>query len=157
MTPTAGPRRRYRIILRDECRHLLTGILDEALIATCRGWTCVVASVRDESELYGLLERFQEFALHIVSLNELGPGPEAGAVDKPGLDSRAHALVRLAALVATDEPQATCDRAVETALDQGVTRDEITGVLAALRPGQDSARRTAARSAIGGAIDRAAD
>ena len=32
-----------------------------------------MASVRDESELYGLLDRFQEFALHIVSLNELGP------------------------------------------------------------------------------------
>ena len=32
----------------------------------------MLASVRDESELYGLLERFQDFALHIVSLNELG-------------------------------------------------------------------------------------
>jgi hypothetical protein len=32
-----------------------------------------MASVRDESELYGLLDRLQEFALHIVSLNELGP------------------------------------------------------------------------------------
>jgi hypothetical protein len=32
-----------------------------------------MASVRDESELYGLIDRLQEFALHIVSLNELGP------------------------------------------------------------------------------------
>jgi len=72
MTAPAGPRRRYRIILRGECQHLLTGAGDELLIETCRGWTCVIASVRDESELYGLLERFQEFALHIVSLNELG-------------------------------------------------------------------------------------
>jgi hypothetical protein len=31
-----------------------------------------MASVRDESELYGLIDRLQEFALHIVSLNELG-------------------------------------------------------------------------------------
>jgi hypothetical protein len=29
--------------------------------------------VRDESELYGLLDRFHELALHIVSLHELGP------------------------------------------------------------------------------------
>ena len=72
MTTPAGPRRRYRIILRDECKQLLTGILDEVSIESYRGWTCVMASVRDESELYGLLERFQEFALHIVSLNELG-------------------------------------------------------------------------------------
>jgi hypothetical protein len=30
-----------------------------------------VASVRDESELYGLLDRLHELTLHIVSLNEL--------------------------------------------------------------------------------------
>ncbi len=72
MTAPAGPYNRYRIILRGECRHLLTGIHDELLVESARGWTCVIASVRDESELYGLLERFQEFALHIVSLNELG-------------------------------------------------------------------------------------
>jgi hypothetical protein len=51
---------------------LLAGLVDELLVESCHGWTCVIASVRDESELYGLLERFQEFALHIVSLNELG-------------------------------------------------------------------------------------
>ncbi len=72
MTATVGSRSRYRIILRGECKHLLTGLLDELLVESGHGWTCVIASVRDESELYGLLERFQEFALHIVSLNELG-------------------------------------------------------------------------------------
>ena len=41
------------------------------MIETRQGWTCVTASVRDESEFYGLLDRFHEFALHIVSLNEL--------------------------------------------------------------------------------------
>jgi hypothetical protein len=71
MTAPTGPRR-YRIILRGECRQLLMGALDGLVIETCRGWTCVIASVRDDAELYGLLERFQEFALHIVSLNELG-------------------------------------------------------------------------------------
>lgn len=64
--------RRYRIILRGECQQLLTDILEEFVVESSRGWTCIVASVRDESELYGLLDRFQEFALHIVSLNELG-------------------------------------------------------------------------------------
>jgi hypothetical protein len=71
MTPPTG-RCRYRIILRGECSQLLTGVLDDLLIETRRGWTCVTASVRDESEFYGLLDRFQEFGLHIVSLNELG-------------------------------------------------------------------------------------
>jgi hypothetical protein len=72
MTASIGSRSRYRIILRGECKHLLAGLLDELLVESGHGWTCVIASVRDESELYGLLERFQEFALHIVSLNELG-------------------------------------------------------------------------------------
>lgn len=51
---------------------MLTGLLDELQVESGHGWTCAIASVRDESELYGLLERFQDFALHIVSLNELG-------------------------------------------------------------------------------------
>ncbi len=131
MTAPAGPRRRYRIILQGECKHLLTGAGDELLIETGRGWTCVMASVRDESEFYGLLERFQEFALHMVSLNDLGACPEAGNVGEPGLDVRTRALVRLAALVAADESRAAYDQAIATALDHGVTLDEIAGVLGA--------------------------
>jgi alkylhydroperoxidase/carboxymuconolactone decarboxylase family protein YurZ len=135
MTAPAGPRR-YRILLRGECKQLLTGLSDGLLVESGRGWTCVMASVRDESELYGLLERFQEFALHVASLNELGgcvPGAGAGddTIEKPGLDPRTHALVRLAAQVAAGESQVSCDRAVAAALDHGVTLDEIAGVLAA--------------------------
>jgi hypothetical protein len=66
------PRRRYRIILLGDCAQLLADVLDDATIESSRGWTCVLASVRDDSELYGLLDRFEDFALHIVSLNELG-------------------------------------------------------------------------------------
>jgi hypothetical protein len=68
----AIPRRRYRIILRGDCAQLLADVLDDATIESSRGWTCVLASVRDDSELYGLLDRFEDYALHIVSLNELG-------------------------------------------------------------------------------------
>jgi hypothetical protein len=79
MTTPAWPRR-YRIILRGACRQLLAGLPGDLSVQTGPGWTCVMASVRDESELYGLLERFQEFALHIVSLNELGAdAPPASA------------------------------------------------------------------------------
>jgi alkylhydroperoxidase/carboxymuconolactone decarboxylase family protein YurZ len=157
MTVPAGPRRRYRILLRGECKHLLTGLSDGLLVESGRGWTCVLASVRDESELYGLLERFQEFALHVASLNELGgcvPGAEDDTIEKSGLDSRTHALVRLAALVAAGESQAFYDQAVATALDQGVTLAEIAGVLVALVPTAGPARLTAAEPAIQGAIDR---
>ena len=80
MSGSANHRQRYRIILRGECEQLLTGILEEFAVESGQGWTCIMASVRDESELYGLIDRFQELALHIVSLNELGPDvlrPEA--------------------------------------------------------------------------------
>lgn len=66
--------RRYRIILRGECGSLLSGVLDGLAVESFRGWTCVLATVRDESEFYGLLDRLQDLALHIVSLNELGAG-----------------------------------------------------------------------------------
>jgi len=71
MSGTAD-QRRYRIILRGECQQMLAGALEGAAVESGPGWTCIMASVRDESELYGLLDRIQEFALHIVSLNELG-------------------------------------------------------------------------------------
>ena len=64
---------RYRIVLRGECRTLLAGILDGVRITCADGKTCVTASVRDESEFYGLLDRFEDLALHIVRLDELGP------------------------------------------------------------------------------------
>jgi 4-carboxymuconolactone decarboxylase len=158
MTVPAGPRR-YRILLRGECKHLLTGLSDGLLVESGRGWTCVLASVRDESELYGLLERFQEFALHVVSLHELGgcvpgAGADAGNLERSGLDPRTQALVRLAALVAAGESPASYDQAVATALDHGVTLDEIAGVLVAVTPAAGPARVTAAKPAIQGAIDR---
>src|ERR1017187_5206471 len=71
MSVVARPRQ-YRIILRGECGPLMAAVLDVLLIESCHGWTCVTALVQDESELYGLLDWFQDFALHVVSLNELG-------------------------------------------------------------------------------------
>ena len=65
---------RYRIILRGECGSLLAGLIGDADIECGHGCTSVTASVRDDSELYGLLDRFQDVALHLVSLTEVGPG-----------------------------------------------------------------------------------
>jgi hypothetical protein len=72
MTRLNDTARRYRIVLRGECGKLLAGIVDELAVESRRGWTCVLVSVRDDSELYGLIDRFQDLALHIASLNELG-------------------------------------------------------------------------------------
>ena len=66
---------RYRIVLRGECGGLLAGIGEDLAVESGHGRTCVIATVRDESEFYGLLDRLQDLALHIISLSELGAGP----------------------------------------------------------------------------------
>lgn len=58
--------------MRGECRSLLAGLVGDAVVDCGRGCTCVTVSVRDDSELYGLLDRFQDVALHLVSLSEIG-------------------------------------------------------------------------------------
>ena len=64
---------RYRIVVRDDCGDLLASLVEGLAVESAGDQTSIVASVRDESELYGLLDRFHELALHIVSLNELEP------------------------------------------------------------------------------------
>ena len=62
---------RYRIILRGECGPLIAGLFGDAAIECSHGRTCIIAVVRDDSGLYGLLDRIQDLALHLVSLDEL--------------------------------------------------------------------------------------
>jgi hypothetical protein len=64
---------RYRIVLRGESGHLLRDILGDATIESQRGWTCVIATVADEPGFYRLLDRFQDLALPVVSINQLSP------------------------------------------------------------------------------------
>ena len=53
---------------------------------------------------------------------------------KSGLDVRSYALCKIAALVCLDAPPASYVFQVATALDAGVTPDEILGVLRAITP-----------------------
>jgi hypothetical protein len=63
---------RYQIVFRTECGNVLAGILDDAVIESRQGYTCVVATVRDQSDFYGLLDKFAALGLRPVSLIELG-------------------------------------------------------------------------------------
>ena len=74
MTRHANSLRRYRISVGGDCGELLASGIDGAVVESCRGGTTtVVVGVRDDSEFYGLLDRLQDFALHILSLTELTP------------------------------------------------------------------------------------
>ena len=85
-----------------------------------------------------------------------GIGAEADNIDESGLDVRSYALVRLASLVTAGAPGEGYDRHIAAALDQGVTLDEIIGVLVALLPTAGVTRVTEAAPDIFGAISRVA-
>src|SRR5215468_9369714 len=64
--------RRYRIVFRGECGDVFADVFSDLVIESRDGYTSVVAAVRDASEFYGLLDRFEDLALQPVSLHEIG-------------------------------------------------------------------------------------
>jgi hypothetical protein len=83
-----GPRdaRDYRVqrtrlpvplILRGECGPLTAWLFGDATIESGGGCTSVIFSARDDIELYGLLDRIQDVALHLISLNQIGSSSPA--------------------------------------------------------------------------------
>jgi alkylhydroperoxidase/carboxymuconolactone decarboxylase family protein YurZ len=175
----------YRIVVRGEAGSLLSDALGGTGVTSFRGWTSITAPVRDMPEFYGLLDRLEDFALRVVSVNELadpGAGPDgtgeawlAGAAGHDpaalepsltlagstgaaaGLDLRSRPLVRLAGLVATGaaDMPSAYRWHVAEALDRGITVEEIAGVLMTLLPVVGTARVSAAASAVRAALDRA--
>ena len=73
----------YRIVVRGEIGALLAASLGETEVTSFHGWTTITASVRDSSEFYGLLDRLEDFALRVVSVNELAD-PGAGSAGGSG-------------------------------------------------------------------------
>ena len=76
---------RYQLILRGECGPLTGWLFGDVTIETGNGCTSLTFSARDDSELYGLLDRIQDLALHLISLYEIGgteavPHPRCGRV-----------------------------------------------------------------------------
>lgn len=67
---SAGARRRLgRIVVRGEFGPLLTAALPDCEITVLSGETQVTATVRDEAELFGLVERLRDLGAELVSLS----------------------------------------------------------------------------------------
>ena len=62
--------RRYQLIVRGECGPLTEWLVGDAASETGDGCTSLIVSARDDSELYGLLDRIQDLGLHLISLHE---------------------------------------------------------------------------------------
>jgi len=142
--------RRYKIVFRGECGTVFADLFSDLAVESRYGYTSVVAAVRDASEFYGLLDRFQDLALQPVSLNEVGGRPD-GRPDTAavGLGAGSQALVRLAALAASDgKPASAVHEEVMAAVREGVSADEVIDALAVLLPVVGTARITALASAV---------
>ena len=63
---------RYQVIVRGECGPLTGWLFGEAAIETGDGCTSLIFPARDDSDLYGLLDRIQDVALHLIGLNQIG-------------------------------------------------------------------------------------
>lgn len=77
---------------------------------------------------------------------------ERANVTLAGIDSRAHALARIAALIALDAAPPSYMSAVEAGLEAGATHDEIVGTLIAVMPIVGVARVVAAAPNLGLAL-----
>ena len=68
---------RYQLIVRGGCGPVTERLPGDAAIGTGDGGTGLIVSARDDSELYGLLDRIQDVALHLISLNQIGSSSPA--------------------------------------------------------------------------------
>ena len=68
----AGRGRRGRIVVRSEFGPLLQAALPECEIAVLTGETHINAWVRDQAELFGVLERLRGLGAEIISLSVEG-------------------------------------------------------------------------------------
>ena len=67
---------RYQLLVRGECGPLTEWLFGDAAIGTRDGGTSLIVSARDDSDLYGVLDRIQGLGFHLVTLDEAG-GTEA--------------------------------------------------------------------------------
>jgi hypothetical protein len=95
-TGFSEPGYRYQLILRGECGPLTAWLFGDAAIESGGGCTSVAFSARDDSDLYGLLDRIQDVAFHLISLNQIGGSSPATALTvTDGLDGFLEARILL--------------------------------------------------------------
>lgn len=64
-------KRRYRIVVRGEFGELLSSAFSEMTTIPNHGTTTLDAEFADVSEFYGVLDRLRDFAIELISVNEL--------------------------------------------------------------------------------------
>lgn len=97
-------------------------------------------------------ELLRRLALNDIATLEATLGAELARPASCGLDARTHALVRVAALVATDSQITSYLWAVESALASGASDDDVVDVLVATAAIVGLARLCGAAPMVGSAL-----
>src|SRR4051794_32847931 len=79
-------------------------------------------------------DAFAGLSIGDVEVLESAVGLRETNRESSGLDGRTFALVKIAALIAVDAPACSYAREVTNALEEGVTPEELLGVLHAVAP-----------------------
>jgi hypothetical protein len=61
----------YRVTIRGKVGERLASAFDGMRVEPGRGTTMLVGKVRDQAELYGLLNRLRDFGLELVQVEEV--------------------------------------------------------------------------------------
>jgi len=94
------------------------------------------------------VDMFSSLSAGDLNVLEAGLQMREAWQERSGLDPRSYAMCKIAALVALDSPPASYVFQVATALDAGVTPNEILGVLRAVAPQVGGPRVVAAAPEI---------
>jgi hypothetical protein len=63
----------YQIAVRGEFGDLLTAAFADLSVAADGANTVLTGAIRDQAELFGLLDRLRDLGLHVVGVNEVSP------------------------------------------------------------------------------------
>jgi hypothetical protein len=73
----ASSRQRYEIVIRGRLSNRFNGAFDDVTLEPRNGETTLRASVVDQSQLYGLLNRLRDFGIQLISVNAVQEARDA--------------------------------------------------------------------------------
>ena len=68
---------RYRIVLRGRLSERFESAFEGMVLEAGPNQTVLVGEIRDQAQLYGLLDRLRDFGIELLAVEPAGP-PEAG-------------------------------------------------------------------------------
>jgi len=65
--------KRYRVLVRGTLSERFASAFDGMSLEAESGMTAIVGDIRDQAQLYGVLDRLRDFGLELVGVEEVAP------------------------------------------------------------------------------------